>query len=45
MSPKTHGLNDVLRDDNYVLWEFNALLVKLLSPTYQSMIRECKSAM
>ncbi|GMF39254.1 unnamed protein product [Phytophthora fragariaefolia] len=81
MSPKPLGPIDVLRDDNYFLWEFNArmtlarkdllnhivlkseeaerrstvaweaaglkalaVLVKLLGPTYQSMVRESSSA-
>ncbi|POM62824.1 polyprotein [Phytophthora palmivora] len=81
MSPKTLGPNDVLQDDNYFLWEFNArmalarknllshvqvksenaveprsakweasdmkalgILVQLLSPNYQAMVREAKSA-
>ncbi|KAE9307159.1 hypothetical protein PF008_g21298 [Phytophthora fragariae] len=81
MSPNTLGPNDVLREDNYFLWEFNcrmalarkdlldhvemkpegaakreteawkaadfkamAVISKLLSPVYQSMIREFKSA-
>ena len=24
MSPNTSGLNDILTDDNYFMWEFNA---------------------
>ena len=81
MSPSPVGPNDVLRDDNYFLWEFNArmtlarkslidhivikpeqaaqrdtpewkasdlkalaVLVKLLNPTYQSMVRSAQSA-
>ena len=81
MSPNTSGLNDILTDDNYFMWEFNArmavarkdlldhvlvkpepavlrenpgwkvadlkalaVLVKLLSPSYQCMVRECESA-
>ncbi|KAE9107495.1 hypothetical protein PF010_g12242 [Phytophthora fragariae] len=81
MSPTPLGPNDVLRDENYFLWEFNAritlarkdllnyvvlkpeeaalrstaaweaadlqalaVLVKLLGPTYQSMVRESSSA-
>jgi len=82
MNPNIAGPNDVLRDDNYFLWEFNArmtlarkdllnhvvlkpeeaalrgtavweaadlkalaVLVKLLGPTYQSMVREATSAL
>ncbi|KAJ0391126.1 hypothetical protein P43SY_011278 [Pythium insidiosum] len=80
MSPTASNPNEVLRDDNYFLWEFNArmalarnelldhiaikpedaahatpqwkvadvkalaVLSKLLSPTYQCMIREANSA-
>ena len=81
MSPNTFAPNDILTDDNYFMWEFNArmtfarkklldhgmikpepavlqehpewkvsdmkalaVLVKLLSPTYQFMVRECESA-
>ncbi|OWZ09923.1 polyprotein [Phytophthora megakarya] len=44
MSPTPIGPNDVLRDDNYFLWEALAVLVKLLGPTYQSMVREATSA-
>ncbi|CAI5734061.1 unnamed protein product [Peronospora farinosa] len=81
MSPNTLAPNDILTDDNYFMWEFNArmtlarkdlldhvlikpepavlrenpgwkvadmkalaVLVKLLSPTYQCMVRECESA-
>ncbi|KAJ0392282.1 hypothetical protein P43SY_006190 [Pythium insidiosum] len=82
MSPNALNPNDILKDDNYFLWEFNArmalarkdllhhielkpedamhrnssewksadmkalaVLSKLLSPTYQSMIREATSAL
>ncbi|OWZ03488.1 polyprotein [Phytophthora megakarya] len=81
MSPKAQGQNDILRDDNYFLWEFGArmalarkdllshielkaqddalrdtpewkaadmkalgVLVKLLGPNYQTMIRDATSA-
>ena len=81
MSPSAIGPNDILTDENYFSWEFNArmalarkelldhvslkpeqamvretaewkaadvkalaILTRLLSPTYQSLIREAKSA-
>ena len=81
MSPGTLAPNDILTDDNYIMWKFNArmivtrkdlldhvmtkpqpavlrenseqkvaymkvldMLVKLLDPTYQCMVRECDSA-
>ncbi|DAZ96662.1 TPA: hypothetical protein N0F65_009225 [Lagenidium giganteum] len=50
--------NEILTEDNYFLWEFNArmtlapadmkalaVLAKLLSPTFQTMIREATSAL
>ncbi|POM81574.1 Putative Polyprotein [Phytophthora palmivora] len=79
MSPTTPGPNEILTDENYFMWEFNArmdlarkdlldhillkpesavqrdtpqwkaadmkalaVVVKMLTPTYQSMVRECK---
>ncbi|CAI5708035.1 unnamed protein product [Peronospora farinosa] len=81
MSPNTLAPNDILTDDSYFMWEFNArmklarkdlldhvlikpepavlrenpgwkvadmkalaVLVKLISSTYQCMVRECESA-
>ena len=77
MSPNALVPNDILTDDNYFMWEFNArkdlldhvmvkpesavlreipewkvadmkalaVLVKLLSPTYKCMVRECGTAL
>ncbi|DBA04043.1 TPA: hypothetical protein N0F65_009390 [Lagenidium giganteum] len=44
MSPNMLAPNDLLNDDNYFLWKALAVLVKMLSPTYQMMVRNARSA-